>query len=318
MKIHLPLSLLLVFLLGTASNSTAQKEKEILWTAEWSPNGKNIAIGGNTDSLNIYSADLKTHTAFPVAKTITRVAWHPTQNVIAVATQVSSEASFILNLDTKTRIPLSGLSPDGARGLAWNYTGEYLALADNDGRITIYTSKGERLRSFANQVGSTKGVTALAWHPKKNILITVSDQIRVLDSDGKLLKTIKHRAEEVMLLSVAWHPSGEFFVTGDYGDVKDASLLQYWSEEGTLLQSSSISKGEYRNLAWNAKGNRLASASDALRIWDSKGKLLSEGSSPDYLWGISWNPKGNTLITSSMLQRITLWNAKAKKYLSLE
>lgn len=93
----------------------------------------------------------------------------------------------------------------------------------------------------------------------------------------------------------------------DYGDDKDKSLLQYWNEMGELLKSMDISKAEYRNLAWNAQGKRLASASDALRIWDTKGNLIAEGPSTDYLWGVAWNKKGNSIITSSMEQRIILW-----------
>jgi WD40 repeat protein len=62
----------------------------------------------------------------------------------------------------------------------------------------------------------------------------------------------------------------------------------------------------------------LASASDALRIWDTKGNLISEGLSKDYLWGVSWNEQGSRIITSSMEERIILWNKKAKRILTLE
>lgn len=155
-------------------------------------------------------------------------------------------------------------------------------------------------------------------HPKKNIFITVSDKIRFFDFEGNLLKMIKHRSEDVMLLSIAWHKSGDFFVTGDYGDKKDKSLLQYWNEKGELIKSIDISKGEYRNLAWNKKGDKLASASDALRIWNTKGNLISEGKSKDYLWGVSWNEKGDRIITSSLEQRIILWNNNAKRIKTIE
>jgi len=184
--------------------------------------------------------------------------------------------------------------------------------------VLIYNIKGELIRKFANQPNSTKSITALDWHSKKNMLTTVTDKIRFYDIEGNLLKTIQHRTEDVMLLSIAWHPSGDFFVTGDYGDDKDKSLLQYWNEQGDLLKSIDISKGEYRNLAWNAKGNRLASASDALRIWDTEGNLIATGTSTDYLWGVSWNEKGNRIITSSLEQRIILWNKKARRILTLE
>ena len=297
-----------------AQNATI---KEILWTADWSPNGKYIAIGGNIDTLKIYSkGSIKTLQSFPTKNTITRIKWHPSLNIIAVTTQMSSEKSFIFNLETNKKIELSGISTDGARGIDWNYTGEYLAVADNDGQILIYDIKGKLLRKFANE--NTKSITALDWHPKKNIITTITDKIRFFDIEGNLLKSIRHRQEEVMLLCIAWHKTGDFFVTGDYGDEKDKSLLQYWNEQGELLKTIDISKGEYRNLAWNPKGDRLASASDALRIWDTKGNLLSVGNSKDYLWGISWNEKGNRIITSSLEQRIILWSKKSKRIITIE
>lgn len=311
---------ILNFLTMILSNQTFGQNKltkEILWTTDWSPNGKYIAIGGNVDTLKIYTkGNLKIYKSFPVKNTITRIKWHPSMNIIVVTTQMSNEKSFILNLEKNERIELNGISPDGARGIDWNYTGEYLAVADNEGQILIYDIKGKLIRKFVNE--NTKSITAIDWHPKKNILTTVTDKIRFFDFEGNLQKSIKHRQEDVMLLSIAWHRSGDFFVTGDYGDEKDKSLLQYWSEQGELLKTIDISKGEYRNLAWNPKGDRLASASDALRIWDINGNLVSEGNSKDYLWGVSWNENGNSIITSSMEQRIVLWNKKAKRIMTIE
>jgi len=309
----------LIIVLSTQIFGQNTLTKEILWTADWSPNGEYIAIGGNVDSLKIYNkGNLKIQKSIPVKNTITRIKWHPSINIIAVTTQMSNEKSFIFNFETNEKIELSGISPDGARGIDWNYTGEYLAVADNDGQILLYDINGKLLRKFVNEVNLTKAITAIDWHSKKNILTTVTDKIRFFDIEGNLLKSIRHRQENVMLLSIAWHKTGNFFVTGDYGDEKDKSLLQYWSETGELLKTIDISKGEYRNLAWNAKGDRLASASDALRIWDIKGNLISEGNSKDYLWGVSWNEKGSRIITSSIEQRIILWNKKAERIMTFE
>jgi len=309
--------LIVVFFNQSSAQNTSTKE--ILWTTDWSPNGKYIAIGGNVDTLKIYSeSNLKPYKSLPIKNTITRVKCHTTKNIIAVSTQNSEDKTSIINLDNNEKIELNGISPEGARGIDWNYTGEYLGVADNEGQILIYNIKGELIRKFVNQSNSTKSITAIDWHPKKNILTTVTDKIRFYDLEGNLLKSIKHRPEDVLLLSVAWHNSGDFFVTGDYGDDKNKSLLQYWNEQGKLIKSIDISKGEYRNLAWNPKGNRLASASDALRIWDTKGNLISVGNSKDYLWGVSWNEKGNRIITSSLEQRIILWNKKAKRIITIE
>lgn len=93
---------------------------------------------------------------------------------------MSNEKSFIFNFETNEKIEFSGISPDGARGIDWNYTGEYLAVADNDGQILLYDINGKLLRKFVNEVNLTKAITALDWHSKKNILTTVTDKIRFL------------------------------------------------------------------------------------------------------------------------------------------
>jgi len=289
-------------------------EKQILWTADFSSDGKMIAIGGNVDSLKIYKTkNLGLIKFFPIANTITCATWHPHKNILAVGTQGASDTPFIIDVETGKKKELSGVSPDGARGVDWNSTGEYLAIADNDGQISIYDIDGHLIRKISHE--NTKSITAIDWHPKKNIFVTVGDKIRIFDIDGTLLKTISHRKEETLLLTVAWHPSGSFFATGDYGEVEKGylSFLQFWSEYGDLLMTNAFSKGEYRNMRWNRKGTKLATASDALRIWDKKGNLLAEGISEDYLWGLSWQKKGHRIVTSSKKQEVVLWDSKGRR-----
>ena len=316
-NIQLTFVFFILFVLNNQPYAQNPAIKEIIWTTDWSPDGKYIAVGGNLDSLNIYSGKkIKPSKSFPIKNTITCVKWHPTKNIIAVATQLSEGKSCMINLDTDEKIELSGISPDGARGIDWNYSGEYLAVADNDGQISIFNIKGELVKAFRHE--NKLSITAIDWHPSKNILITVTDKIRIYDVEGNLLNSIKHRQEEVLLLCVAWHNSGKFFVTGDYGDTQNKSLLQYWDDKGKLLKAIELSKGEYRNVSWNRKGNRLASASDGLRIWDKEGNLVSEGKSKAFLWGVSWNKKGNRMITSSMEQEIILRDNKARIVLKIE
>ncbi len=310
----------LIILLTCLDNQAFAQDtanKKILWTTDWSPNGKYIAMGGNLDTLKIYSSkDLQLYKSYPIKNTITCVKWHPYKNILAIGTQFSSDKVRILNFETDKIIELEGISPDGARGIDWNYSGDFLAVADNDGQISIFDMDGKLIRVIKQE--NTRGITSIDWHPKKNIFTTVGDQIRLFDVDGTLLKAIIHRQEETLLLCVAWHHSGDFFVTGDYGDNQNnyKPLLQFWNMNGDLLKSVSIGKGEYRNITWNTKGTRLASASDALRIWDKEGNLVCEGSSKDYLWGVSWNKKGDKIVTSSIEQNIIIWDNKARKIMA--
>lgn len=319
-KVNL-LKALIIGLIYMGNSAAAQNavSKEILWTSDWSPNGQYIAIGGNIDTLHIYTPKrLKVYKSYPIKGTITCVKWHPSKNILAIATQISSDKVRILNLDTNQSIMLEGISPDGARGIDWNYSGEYLAVGDNDGQISIFDLTGKLIRTIKQE--NTKAITSIDWHPTKNIFIAVGEKIRLFDIDGTSLKTITHRPEDVLLLCVAWHRSGEFFVTGDYGDSEHnlKPLLQFWGANGDLLNAIDISRGEYRTIAWNSKGDRLASASDVLRIWDKTGQLITEGHSKDYLWGLSWNKQGTRIVTSSTLQGIIIWNKKAQRVITKE
>lgn len=307
----------LCLLLSKITYSQTLKERQILWTADWSPDGKFIAVAGNTDTLKIINGkDLKVIKTFFISKTITRVKWHPKKYLLAVTTQMSESHSCIINLETSERIDLLGISMDGARGIDWNTKGDYLAVADNDGQILIFNIKGDLIKKFNSE--NSKSITAIEWHPKLNILTCVGDKIRFYDMQGTLLKVINHRPEDVLILSIAWHKSGDFFVTGDYGDDKVKSLLQIWTKQGELIKSIDISKGEYRNLAWNSKGSRMASASDKLRIWDCRGNLISEGKSTDYLWGVTWDKMGRRVLTSSLDKHVVLWDNNAKLLIRVE
>lgn len=301
------------------TSAQEKTNKQILWTADWSPDGRYIAVGGNTDTLKIYkSKNLKLHKNFPIKGTITCVKWHPTKNLLAISTQSSDDKARILNFERDRFIELEGISTDGARGIDWNFSGDYLAVADNDGQISIFDIHGNLIRKIHHD--NTKSITGIDWHPKQNIFITVGDKIRIFDINGHLLQSIVHRKEGTLLLSVAWHPSGSFFATGDYGENENGykSLLQFWSEEGQMLMSGDVSTGEYRNIRWNNIGTKLATASDALRIWDVKGNLIAEGSSDDYLWGLSWNKKGDRLVTSSKQQKVIIWDNKARRKMADE
>ena len=229
---------------------------------------------------------------------------------MAIATQLSEDKCFILDLNTLNKIELNGISSDGARGISWDKSGELLAVGDNDGRVSVFDIQGKLINQF--KIEGTKSITCIDWHPTKREIIFVSDHILQTDLNGKLIQKIKHREAEVLILTVAWHKSGNFFVVADYGDGINNSLLQFWSAEGNLIRSIDASTAEYRNVCWSPKGNHLATVSDALRIWDTNGKLLFEGKSDALLWGVAWNSTGKQLVSTSMKKEIVLWNNKAK------
>ena len=288
------------------------------WTADWSPDDKFIAVGGVDSVLRIYNAkNFKLYKAFPMNSWIHVVQWHADSKTLAVATL--KKYVHLINVQTGEITPLN--SAGGSRALAWNSTATLLAVADLEGIITIWNDKGVLLRTIDEKFGPEvvgESYLALDWHPHKNILVATNFQINLFDTSGKKLNIMEHKNKAAIILCVKWHPSGKFFVIGDYGHNWEGenvpSLLHYWGEDGSYIKSVQGSKAEYRNISWNKEGMSLATANDVLRIWTKDGKLKYESSrdSTNYLWGVDWNTKSDRIVTASRFKTIAIWDSTVK------
>ncbi|WP_136467884.1 WD40 repeat domain-containing protein [Flagellimonas onchidii] len=315
------LSIILVSILISCT-SGQDENKKTLWTVAWNPNGKYIATGGNQDELKIF--DTKTFeliNTFPVKDVqLSRVKWHPTKNILAVITQGRTFKAKLLNLEKNEWIDLQDLE-SSFRALDWNHTGELLAVSELEKAVSVYTMDGARVSRFK---ADPKGVAGLDWHPTKNIMVTVGDQIGIYSQHGDTINSFKSRTEETLLLCVEWHKSGDFFAIGDYGALKNKvndkdKLIQFWNIEGGKLFEAALRNVEYRNIRWNPNREKLASASDALRIWSKEGKLIAESkSTEDYLWGVDWSPDGKFIVTSSSEGKMVLWDENAISLRTIE
>lgn len=282
----------------------------VLWTADWSADDKYMAVGGNDHALRIFEGkSFQLHKTFDLKTAVQCLDWNKNGRLLAIA--LDDQAVQVLNIETG-EFKILKETQSGSRALAWNNTGDLLAVGDTEGIIWIYTVTGTLVKSIKKE--NTKSYLSVDWHPKKNVIATGSDKIRLFDVSGKELKSVKHRPEETILLSIKWHPGGSFFATGDYGHKEEniASLLQFWTEDGTLIKSLNGSKAEYRNIRWNKNGEVLATASDALRLWSKDGAILYTGTSTELLWGLDWDNNGKRIVTTSEKGKITMWSDQAK------
>jgi WD40 repeat protein len=280
----------------------------ILWTADWSPSGKYLAIGGNDGSLRVFSSDLGLLKTHRMGAAVQCVDWNRDGKTLAIA--LDDRPAEILDVETgrTTRV---GDSAAGSRALAWKPDGELLAVGDYDGLLKIRAKDGKLIRSIKTE--GAKTCLSVDWHPKKDLIVTGSDRIRVFDASGGEPRAIRHRVEDAIVLTVRWHPEGAFFASGDYGHDDVESLLQFWGEDGTPLKSMRGSKAEYRNVRWSPEGEFLATASDALRVWTKEGRLVHVGESPDRLWGLDWDGRSRSIVTSSRRGAIRVWTEEAKR-----
>lgn len=296
---------------GRLSAAAAPGDKGILWSVDWSPDGRLFAVGGEWSRVfESKRFEMRPIRALEHSPRASKVRWHPAGKLLAVSGPDDVTAIYDITTDRKTMLPTA----EGTRGIAWNATGERLATAGSDGSLQIWSAAGELLRTSKPE--NAKSLTGVAWHPKGDTVVTIGEFIRLYDGSGKLLREMKHRPGEkgmVLLLCVEWHPSGKFFVVGDYGnhDTGVSPALQFRSKEGQLLKTIEVKGDAIRNVSWSPDGAHLASASDALRIWSEDGLLQHLGTSPDPLWGVRWSPNGDLILTSSMQGRVTLWTPTA-------
>ena len=286
-----------------------ESDNWFFWCVDWKPDSDYVVAGGSNDTFLklISSGRYSVITTYPTLGTVTKTKWHPTENKLAVAVQDGKSYPFIFDMATEQHLQLDSTSITGARAIGWNAAGDLLAIGDYEGNLIFYNESGDFQRSvYTHQ----KAIIGLDWHPNKNLLIAVGDCITTYNYDLDTLNNISDRDEEVLMLCVDWHPSGNFFVTGDYGDFEYhySPLLQYWTPTGKRLRAVAESQAEIRNLQWSGDGNLLATASDKIRLWNMDGELVAESAAENLLWGIAWNETDDMIVTSDESRNIVLWS----------
>jgi WD40 repeat protein len=280
------LILLTVFIV-IASLSFLPKRPSGIWTAEWKPDGLLLALSGDDSTLWVYDGkDLHLSKTIDVGEMVLGLAWHPEKPILAIATRKGVK---FWDPQTSKLTSLTSIKT-GGRGIGWNHHGTLLALADGNGVIQITDLNGKLIRSIPKD--DRNSYLTMHWHPSRNLILTGGDEIRIWDTSGRQLKVFRHRKDQTGILSVRWHPSGQFFAVGDYGHEQEGmpTVLQFWKADGTLIRTITGHHAEIRNLRWNHDGSQLATAADGLRIWDKEGKLLRNQPTKYLLWALAWRP----------------------------
>ena len=315
-----PFFVLLIFFLmlskaACSQTNGASRKPSGIWAVAWSPDDKFIALGGDDSTLYLYSSkDYSLYKRFRSNSMIKGMNWHPAENILAIA---NTKGVQLFDLTTEKLATLEHITT-GGRAIGWNYNGELLGFGDGRGLLQIMTKEGKLLKSIPKH--NNNSYLTIDWHPSKDIIVAASDDVVVFDTSGKQLAFFKHRKEHTGVLTAKWHPSGEFFATGDYGHENEGvpTLLQFWKEDGTLIKEMKGSKAEYRNIRWNKNGTVLATASDALRLWSKNGELIDSAKTGYNLWAISWDLAGSLIVTTSFGSHIDLWTDKARLLKAIE
>lgn len=169
-------SLLALAVLLPSAEAKELDNADILWSVDWSSDGKFFAVGGAWVGL----FDAKTQErlrspALDLSKPASKVRWHPRRNLLAVSGGADDVTALYHPADDR-KIPLK--TKEGTRGIAWNSTGELLATAGNGGELQIWRADGKLLHTTRQE--NAKSFTGVAWHPLEDKVVTVGEFQRCL------------------------------------------------------------------------------------------------------------------------------------------
>ncbi len=283
-----------------------------IWALNWSPDNQFIAIGNRTGLVRIYKANTLAlyKILYGIEGTVNSLDWSPDSKKLAAS---GPEGEVIIwDVKTSKRKNLNGHTRQ-VRNIRWSPNGQFLATTSHDGSIKIWNINHDLIKDIHVPRGGCVGID---WLNDNEIGASCWDNtVRVfsLETDKKLTFANGLQSTKAVL-SVDWHPSGEFLTSGDYGNSSDPiNNVRFWSPEGALLKQMTPHTKEIRALSWNSQGTILATGGETIRLWDKEGKPLGvfeTNTSP--VWSLDWNSKGNKLVSGHNDGKVRIWDTNGE------
>lgn len=164
-------------------------------------------------------------------------------NFVTIVGLFSSTTNGVLQAENSTLV----------NDLAWNHTGNLLAVALDNGEIQIVDTTGQSMFTFNI---SQRRILSIAWSPSQQDVIAVNidrNPVQVLSIADGQLNTLFELIPEELVRQVAWSPDGSRLATlGETGGgASSLSRVRIWDANTGNLAATYEDYYSLTGIAWN-------------------------------------------------------------------
>jgi WD40 repeat protein len=235
-------------------------------TSAWSPDGKHLAIGGDTRLIYVY--ETTNWTLVKVLEghegSVLTLEWSPGGTMLASGSGQdkvaihNSEENIVKIWDFSSGTVIAELvgHTEGVLNIKWSPNGSQIATASDDKTIMLWsTSDWIRLNILT---GHTLGVLDVDWSPNGTLLVSGSRDYKVRTWDAKSGQALQKWTEPNCIRSVHWHPTGELIAISG---VAETMLKIHNATTGNVIKTfteTQKTKSAVMSSRWSHGGNKLA------------------------------------------------------------
>ncbi|MEL4896750.1 WD40 domain-containing protein [Crocosphaera sp. Alani8] len=229
-------------------------------------------------------------------------------NQLATASSDGTVKLWVLNQQTlnngfdtlDTNVTSADFSKDGKK----------LAIANENGRISIWNLQGEKLQEF---LANRSGINTISLSPDGKIIATTDDngKVNLWSLKGQALGEFK--SSNARIYSIAFSSDSKMLATANRSG--QVSLWDLTQKQDKFIQNFQAHEESVNHIVFSKNDQKLATASvdKTVKIWDLEGRL--EQSFSGHTEAVNWldfSPNDQYVVTASEDSTIKLWDRKGE------
>ena len=280
-----------------------------VYTASWSPDGKNIASGSEDHYVHLWNASTGADILFTYSNhtgAVHAVAWSPDGTLIASGSD--DKTVQVWKAADESSVYTYTNHSGGVRAVAWSPDGTLIASGSSD--MTVQVWKATDGSGAITYSGHTDIVNAVAWSHDGTLIASGSNDKTVhvwKAADGS--DVLAYSGHSDVVNAVAWSPDGTLIASAS----ADGTVHIWKTADGSDVLAYGGHSGAVNTVAWSPDGTLLASggADKTVQLWKASDgtNVLTYKNHSDVVNIAAWSPDGTLIASGSNDRTVQVWQA---------